>query len=366
MSQRSLPHINIAGIGDVIVVTGAMGPGVSNPDFVAAAINEGLTGTLSGIALDRIMQSRMGGRKPNFREAARLAIEEVKSLSSGPGCDAINCMHLMDSYADTVRGAIDAKIRWAFVGAGLATDLAEIAGNADVGLSPIVSSVRALKIICERWKKCNRGPDAVVVEGPLAGGHLGFKIEDIRKPEFQLEAILPPIVEYAEKNGGFPVIAAGGIRNPADISRVLNLGASGVQMATYFLATEESGATAEFKQTVINSTADDIIVVGVPGSPSRLPFRILKNSPGYIRALERLEQNRPQDKCKFCYMKHNGVCLAEQSAEYFCICSLLLGAIGMNPDPNEPSIFTVGAYAFEETTIEPVKVRVNRLRGIAT
>ena len=140
-----------------------------------------------------------------------------------------------------------------------------------MALVPIVSTAKALKILCRRWEKTHkRLPDAVIVEGPLSGGHQGFKYEECFKEENQLENILPPIVEEAKRWGDIPVIAAGGIWDKNDIIRMLKLGASGVQMGTRFIGTYECDASDEFKQVLLNAKKEDIKLFKSPvGYPAR-------------------------------------------------------------------------------------------------
>ena len=140
----------------------------------------------------------------------------------------------------------------------------------DVALVPIVSSARALKLICKKWQRYNKIPDAVIVEGPLSGGHQGFKYEDCYKEEFQLENIVPPVIEEAKNWGDIPVIAAGGIWDKKDIDKFLALGCVGVQMATRFIGTFECDADAKFKNVLLNAKKDDIQLMKSPvGLPAR-------------------------------------------------------------------------------------------------
>lgn len=140
----------------------------------------------------------------------------------------------------------------------------------DVEIVPIVSSARALKIICKRWKSAGRKPGAVIVEGPKSGGHQGAKYEELFAPEHQLEAILPPIKEERDKWGDFPIIAAGGIWDYEDIQKIMELGADAVQLGTRFIATHECDASPVLKEVLINSKEEDIVIVSSPvGYPGR-------------------------------------------------------------------------------------------------
>jgi nitronate monooxygenase len=127
-----------------------------------------------------------------------------------------------------------------------------------------------LKLICKKWKRYDKLPDAVIVEGPLSGGHQGFKYDDCFKDEFKLENIIPPVIEEAKKWGDIPVIAAGGIWDKQDIDRFLDLGCAGVQMATRFIGTYECDAHQEFKQVLLDCKEDDIQLLKSPvGLPAR-------------------------------------------------------------------------------------------------
>jgi nitronate monooxygenase len=147
-------------------------------------------------------------------------------------------------------------------------------------LVPIVSSGRAAALICKRWFQRYRYlPDAFVVEGPKAGGHLGFKVDQLDDPAFQLENLVRDVVAEMDRVDDehgirIPVIAAGGVYDGADIRRFLDLGASGVQMGTRFVATHECDANLAFKQSYVDAREEDLMVIK---SPVGLPGRALKN-----------------------------------------------------------------------------------------
>ncbi len=353
-----LPTINISGACEpMIIIQGGMGSGIGNARLAGAVALRGGCGTVSGVALDRYVTFRTG-QKSSHRESATLEIQEAIKISGGKGAIAINCLAAIETtYKDTIQGAVEGGVNAVFVGAGLPLDLPEIVPSRNVALVPIVSSAKALRIICRRWQRYDRMPDAVILEGPLAGGHLGFKAEDIAKEEMKLENLFPSVKETAIKNGDFPVIVAGGIWDRGDILRWAKAGASGVQMGTRFLATHESGASVEFKEALINAQAADIEVAVNPGSPSGMPFRVLSTSPGYQQALRR---ERPF-KCDKGYMLYKGKCRANETHDSFCICNALLSATGHNTNPNEGAIFTVGTNAFRVTKIQSVNELMDEL-----
>jgi nitronate monooxygenase len=270
---------------------------------------------------------------------------------------------LVKDYNDSVKGALDAGSDAIISGAGLPLTLPVIQPPKDTALIPIVSSARALDIICKKWEKLGYRPDAVVLEGPLAGGHLGFKINQIDLEENKLENLLPPVKEIARKYGDFPVIVAGGIYTNEDILKFLSMGADGVQMGTRFLATEESSATAEYKAAVLSAKEEDIVVAHDPGSPCGLPFRVIKQSPMYLSALNHLRKPKC-DKGYVLLKDKEGkftICPARESNEHhFCICNGLLSSAGYNPDKEEP-LYTVGTNASLVDRIVPVKELMNEL-----
>ncbi len=359
--MKSLPALTIKGKRIPLpIVQGGMGIGVSLHPLSGAVAREGGLGLLSSAALDRVVGKR-NGRKISTYDAV---YEEVSLAKAGGGFVGINIMvALQRDYEPAVRAAIDARADAIVSGAGLPLSLPQIQKPGDTALVPIVSSARALDLICRRWERQGQRPDAVVLEGPLAGGHLGFRMDQVDLPEQKLEALFPAVKESARKHGDFPVIVAGGIYTHEDIVRFLGMGADGVQMGTRFLATEESTATPAYKQAVVEATREDIFVADDPGSPCGLPFRVLVKSPMYVSALAR----RRKPKCDKGYVllrdeKGNFTkCPAKESNEHhFCICNGLLSSAGYNPDKEEP-IYTVGATAWRVDRILSVQALMSEL-----
>ncbi|MBM4140324.1 MAG: nitronate monooxygenase [Nitrospira sp.] len=346
----------------VPIIQGGMGVGVSLHPLAKAVAGEGGIGIISSACLDRLVSKR-NGRKFDTYEAV---YEEISLAKAAGGFAGINIMvALIKDYNDSVRGAIDAKADAIISGAGLPTMLPAIQPPGDTALIPIVSSARALEIICKKWGKLGYRPDAVVLEGPLAGGHLGFKFDQIDLESNMLEELLPPVKEAAQKHGDFPVIVAGGIYTHEDIARFLKMGADGVQMGTRFLATEESSATPAYKQAVINARKEDILIAQDSASPCGLPFRVIKQSPMFISALQR--KRKPHcNKGYLLFKDDEGKftrCLAKENNEnYFCICNGLLSSSGYNPDEEEP-LYTVGSNAYRVDKIVSVHTLMNELTG---
>jgi nitronate monooxygenase len=357
----SLPQLVIKGKKIPLpIIQGGMGVGVSLSPLASAVAKEGGVGIVSSACLDRLLSKR-DGKKVNTYEAA---YKEVALAKSAGGFAGINIMvALVRDYEDSVKGAIDAGADLIISGAGLPLSLPAIAPPKDTALVPIVSSARALELICKKWERFGYRPDAVVLEGPLAGGHLGFKIDQIDLEANKLENLFPPVKDMAIKYGDIPVIVAGGIYTHSDIQMFLQMGASGVQMGTRFLATEESSATAVYKKAVVDAHDEDIIVAHKPGSPCGLPFRIIKQSPMYVSSVKRLRQ--PKCDKGYVLLKDNEGkftrCPAKESNEScFCICNGLLSSAGYNPDKEE-SLFTVGTNASRIDKIVQVKTLMDEL-----
>jgi nitronate monooxygenase len=364
MLMNPLPPLTIKGKRlPLPIVQGGMGVGVSLHPLASAVALEGGLGILSSACLDRLVTKRTG-KKTSTYDAV---YEEVSLAKAAGGFAGINIMvALQRDYEASVRGAIDAGADAIISGAGLPLSLPQIQKPGDTALIPIVSSARALDLICRRWERQGQRPDAVVLEGPLAGGHLGFRMDQVDLPENTLEALLSSVKESAIAHGDIPLIVAGGIYTNEDIRRFLAMGADGVQMGTRFLATEESSATAAYKQAVVEATEEDILVANDPGSPCGLPFRVIKQSPMYLSALAR----RRKPKCDKGYVllkdeKGNFTrCLAKESNfHHFCICNGLLSSAGYNPDQEEP-IYTVGSTAARVDRILSVKALMAELAGV--
>jgi len=264
------------------IIQGGMGLGISWDRLAGTVSAEGGLGVISsvgtGVYENRAYADKlMGDGRPyeavNFYSAKALhKIFENARKICGDAPLACNILYAINDYDRVVRDACEAGADMIITGAGLPLTLPEAARDfPDVALIPIVSTAKALRILCRRWEKTHgRLPDAVIVEGPLSGGHQGFKYDECFLPENQLENILPPVVEEAKKWGDIPVFAAGGIWDHDDIVRMMELGAAGVQMGTRFIGTHECDASDTFKQVILDSTEDRIKLVKSPvGYPAR-------------------------------------------------------------------------------------------------
>ena len=255
------------------VIQGGMGVGVSLSGLASAVANEGGIGVISCAGLGLIYHKSHGDYLSKCISGLKEEIQKAREKSKG--IIGVNIMVALTNYADMVKTSIAEKVDVIFAGAGLPFDLPSfLAGNSKTTLVPIVSSSRAAKIICDKWKN-NYGylPDAIVVEGPKAGGHLGFKVNQLEDEQYSLEHLIPEVVSIANSykdEKKIPVIAAGGISSGKDILHFIEMGASGVQMGTLFVTTNECDASDTFKNVFINAKKEDIKIIQSPvGMPGR-------------------------------------------------------------------------------------------------
>ena len=305
-------------IGDLIIPTpiiqGGMGIGVSLAGLSSAVATAGGVGVISAAGI--------GGEEPDFKtnyvsantRALRREIREAKSRTAG--VLGVNIMVALTNYAELVRASVEEGIDIIFSGAGLPLDLPRhLDGKTSPKLVPIVSSGRAASIICRKWKsRFGRTPDAFVVEGPMAGVHLGFKPEQIADPDFRLEKLVPDVVAAVAAFGDIPVIAAGGVYTGADIRKFLDLGARGVQLGTRFVVTHECDVSPAFKQAYLDARKEDIHIIK---SPVGMPGRAIRN-----RFIDKVEDGK---RCPYACPFH---CLTgcDYTTSPFCITMALLNA----------------------------------------
>ncbi|MBQ3582194.1 MAG: nitronate monooxygenase [Alistipes sp.] len=303
-------------IGDLLakvpIVQGGMGVGISLSGLASAVANAGGVGVISTAGLGVIYNEI----SKNFNEASIYGLREElrKAREATKGIVGVNIMVALTNFADMVRTSIEEKADIIFSGAGLPLNLPSfLKEGSTTKLAPIVSSARALKVICRRWiGEYGYVPDAVVVEGPKAGGHLGYSNDQISDPAYSLENIVPEVVaaarEIGEQNGRYiPVIAGGGIYTGEDIHNIMALGADAVQMGTRFVTTEECDASPLFKQSYLDAKQEDIEIIQ---SPVGMPGRAVHNS-----FLEKVKQGLKQPKsCPFnciktCDVTHSPYCI---------------------------------------------------------
>jgi len=266
-------------IGDLVaeipIIQGGMGIGVSLSRLAASVAGEGAVGVIATAGLGVLSTDH----SESYLEASiDILCEEIrKAKKATKGIIGVNIMVALTNFTDMVETSIAEGIDLILSGAGLPLDLPKYCTKGvKTKLVPIISSAKAARVICKRWwQHYKRLPDAFVVEGPMAGGHLGFTSKQLEDPEYALEKIIPEVVEAVgsfEKEHGvkIPVIAAGGIYTGEDIYKFLKLGAAGVQMGTRFVATEECDADDRFKQAYVNAKSEDLVIIESPvGMPGR-------------------------------------------------------------------------------------------------
>lgn len=281
MNSGKMPRLKIGGFEVKIpIIQGGMGVGISLSGLASAVANEGGVGVISATGIGMLEPDYSTNFKEANKRALRKEIKKVRGMTTG--VIGVNIMVALSDFYDLVQVAVDEGADLVFLGAGLPLKPLPLDRLREVTTKvvPIVSSARAAKIIFKYWEKnYNHVPDAVVVEGPLAGGHLGFKKEQINNHDYALEKILQEVISVIKPyeqhfNKSIPVIAAGGIYTGADIHKFIQLGAQGVQMATRFVATHECDASIEFKEAYVKCEKEDLIIVD---SPVGLPGRAIQN-----------------------------------------------------------------------------------------
>jgi len=262
------------------IIQGGMGVGISWDKLAGSVSKEGGLGVISAVGTGyynnkefshKNVQGKPLGEINFYSKDGLTAIIKNARAICGDKPLACNVLYASNDYGRIVEDACEAGIDIIITGAGIPTNMPEFTKNyPDVALIPIVSSARALKLICKKWKRYDKLPDAVIVEGPLSGGHQGFSYEQCFMEEYQLENIIPPILEEAKEWGDFPIIAAGGIWDKNDIDKFLDLGCAGVQMGTRFLGTYECDAHPNFKKVILEAKEEDIQLLKSPvGLPAR-------------------------------------------------------------------------------------------------
>lgn len=260
---------------EVPIVQGGMGVGISLSGLASAVAACGGIGVISSAGLGVIYRNLSTDYRAASIEGLKRELRAAREKTRG--IIGVNVMVAMSNFADMVKTAIAEKADIIFSGAGLPLNLPSyLTEGAKTKLAPIVSSARAAKVLCTKWfREYGYMPDAVVVEGPEAGGHLGYREEHLHDSEYALESILPQVVEEvgdfaAAHSAHIPVIAGGGIYTGEDIYNIISLGAEGVQMGTRFVATDECDADIAFKQSYIDARQEDIEIIKSPvGMPGR-------------------------------------------------------------------------------------------------
>jgi NAD(P)H-dependent flavin oxidoreductase YrpB (nitropropane dioxygenase family) len=342
-------------IGELVaripIIQGGMGIGVSLSMLSSAVANEGGIGIISGAQIGfNEYDFEVNSNEANIR-ALRKEIRKARKLSPS-GIIGVNMMVAMNNYNDMVKAAVDENIDLIISGAGLPKNLPALVMGSKTKIAPIVSSGKAARIICKVWDdRYSFVPDFIVVEGPEAGGHLGFKYDElIEKKCLSLEEALKNVIDtvypFSDKyKKDIPIIAAGGIFTGKDIAKYLKLGASGVQMATRFICTDECDADINYKKCYLECSKGDI---GIIKSPVGMPGRAIINS--FINNIENKKENK--SKCYNCLTKCN------PQKTIYCISNALINSVRGNVDDG---LLFVGSKGYKMKSIVPVKSLINEL-----
>lgn len=343
-------------IGDKVtslpIIQGGMGVGVSLSTLASAVANNGGIGVISGVQIGFREEDFYKKTKEANIRALRKEIRRAKDLSPN-GIIGVNLMVAIENYADMVKTAVEEKIDLIISGAGLPRDLPELVRGSLTKIAPIVSSGKAAAVITKLWKKrYDRLPDLIILEGPLAGGHLGFSKEELSDGnEKDLKDLLKETLEamkpfQPEDGPKIPIVVAGGIYNGYDIKEFLDLGADGVQMGTRFVATEECDADIAFKNEYLKAKEEDIdyIIspVGMPGQAVINPF------------IKRITKER-QD-IKHCYRCLSG---CNPKTTPYCITDALINSVKGNVDNG---LVFIGKKGYSLDSIVPVKDLMEQLK----
>lgn len=346
----------------VPVIQGGMGVGVSLGSLAGAVAKEGGIGVISA--------AQIGFREPDFdtntKEANLRAIkkEYEKARTIAPeGVIGFNLMVAMRHYEEYVRAAFDAGADIIISGAGLPMDLPRIAGESKVLLAPIISTEKSARVILKYWgKRYRRMPDLLVIEGPKAGGHLGFTKEQLLEYgeehgtdrtceayDQEVTRILGAVREYEEMfDCKIPTALGGGIENRSQAAHAFSLGVDAIQAATRFVTTEECDADIRYKEAYIRADKEDIVIVK---SPVGMPGRAIMNP--FMKRVMAGEQI-PHTPCHRCLHKCNPAEIP------YCITDALIHAAKGETDD---ALLFCGAYAYKAKRLETVKEVIDSLIG---
>ena len=347
------------------IIQGGMGVGISLSSLAGSVAREGGIGIIS--------TAQIGFKDPDFMRhpiesnmrAIRDEFKKAREIAPN-GIIGFNIMVATKQYEKYVRESVEAGADIIISGAGLPVSLPEYVQGSETKIAPIVSSVKSVNVICKMWdRKYHRAPDLVVIEGPLAGGHLGFSPEQLEELgadsddvsltyqskvyDEEIKGIIKVVKQYADKYQlHIPVVVAGGIYSHDDVLHQIELGADGVQVATRFVTTKECDAPIEYKEAYIKAQKEDIIIVK---SPVGMPGRAIKNE-----FLEKVKKER--EPITFCYQ-----CLEHCDIKTipYCITKALSNAAEAKISE---SLLFCGSNAYRSNKIETVKEVMDDLMGI--
>ena len=341
-------------VAKVPIIQGGMGVGISLSSLAGAVAKEGAIGIISAAQPGYKNEKSFGehSAETNF-EALKYHIKEAKRISNN-GIIGVNVMRASKRYDEYIKCCIEGGADLIISGAGLPIELPALIGDSNVKFAPIVSSLKAIKVLFKMWdRRYNKVSDFVVIEGPKAGGHLGFTPEQLESNDFffffeEVVKIIDYVKEFEEKyKKSIPVIFAGGVYDRSDIDHYMSLGCAGVQMATRFVATEECDADINYKMAYVNAKKEDITIVK---SPVGMPGRALKND--FIKLREKEKEHIT--KCYHCLEHCNPAEIP------YCITSALVRAVKGDVDN---SLVFCGENAYRIDKIVTVKELIYELNS---
>ena len=336
------------------LIQGGMGVGISMGGLAGAVAKEGAAGIISN--------AQIGFREADFEKnpfqanLRAMESEYQKARKTAPdGVIGFNIMVALKHYEEYVRHAAAIGCDLIISGAGLPTELPRYVEGTDTKIAPIVSTEKSARVILKYWdRKYNRVPDLLVIEGPKAGGHLGFtkeqlEIFDDKEYNEEVKSILKAVREYEEKyERKIPVVLAGGIDTKEKVEAAMALGVDGVQTASLFVTTEECDADIRYKEAYINAGEEDICIVT---SPVGMPGRAILNP--FMKRVMDVEKFTPK-KCLGCLHKCN------PSEIPYCITERLVAAA--RGDVEEALLFC-GKEAYRQQKITTVREVIGSLMG---
>ena len=333
------------------IVQGGMGVGISRSQLAGTVAKHGGIGIISAVGIGFGEEDYYKNPLVANLRALRKEIEKAKEIAPD-GILGLNILVAVQNYKEVAMEAVKSGIDLIVSGAGLPLELPEIVKGSKTKIAPIVSSGKVANLLCKRWsKRYDRLPDMIVVEGREAGGHLGFKMDELvnhtaRKLEDLVVEVIESVKVWEEKyNVKIPVIAAGGIYTGEDIGRFLDLGAAGAQIGTRFIGTFECDAHENYKQAFIDAKKEDIQLVK---SPVGMPGRAIRN-----KFVETVEQG--QLKVKQCV---NCLIPCDAATTPYCISEALINAV--KGDVDNGLIFS-GSNGYRINEIVPVKTILDEL-----
>ncbi|MBD3296071.1 MAG: nitronate monooxygenase [Candidatus Omnitrophica bacterium] len=355
---KTLPPLNIGGLEiKVPVIQGGMGVRVSMAPLAAAVADCGAAGTIASVGLPPDTEENRADVPKSSREHLISEIRKARQLTDG--VIGVNIMVALSNFEDLARTAAAEKVDFIISGAGLPISLPEFADDPDVKLIPLIASARGAKLLMKTWKRrYDRLPDAVIVEGPLSGGHIaGYDLEKLKElkghmeREPLLENLLKEVLEVTKEYEGkygvrIPVIVAGGVFDGKDLAKFLKLGAGGVQIGTRFVATDECTAADEFKQLYVDATEEDLVFIQ---SPVGMPAKVIKT-----RFLDEvLRGERKEFNCNYRCLR-----TCDPATVQYCIAKALIDAVEGDIDH---AVVLAGTNVSRIHEIVPVKQMIDEI-----